>query len=260
MLQNEWMGATSKKSDRLLVTWSVNNKLYNNKRKYRMNRKKEIIAIVTLVMICCAIMAVVDGVIQPNYAIKSTIKIILFLMCPFAYSLIDRETKLKSLFQWKKKGAKLTLLLAGGVYIVIVGAYFITKEFFDFSRITGVLSSNIGVTGDRFVWVALYISFINSLLEEFFFRGFAFLTIKKLTSRKFAYLFSTSSFAFYHVAMMIGWFSLEVFLLTLIGLFAGGIIFNYLNEKNETIYSSWMVHMSANFAINTVGFILFGII
>lgn len=57
--------------------------------------------------------------------------------------------------------------------------------------------------------------------------------------------------------MMKGWFSIYLYIITLIGLFIGGLIFNYLNEKNENIYSSWLVHMFANFAINTIGFILF---
>ena len=67
-------------------------------------------------------------------------------------------------------------------------------------------------------------------------------------------------FALYHVAMMIGWFSLPIFIIVMAGLFAGGLIFNYLNEKSGTVYPSGLLHMCANFAINTVGFILFGII
>ena len=59
---------------------------------------------------------------------------------------------------------------------------------------------------------------------------------------------------------MIGWFSPLVFIIVMAGLFAGGMIFNYLNEKSGTVYPSWFVHMFANFAINTVGFMLFGII
>ena len=67
-------------------------------------------------------------------------------------------------------------------------------------------------------------------------------------------------FAFYHVGMTSGWFNPIIYALSLIGLFVGGCIFNYLNEKCENIYTSWLVHMFANFAINTIGFILFGII
>ena len=73
-----------------------------------------------------------------------------------------------------------------------------------------------------------------------------------------AYGFSAGAFALYHVAMMTGWFSPLLFLLVMAGLAAGGIIFNRLNEKLETICASWIVHMFANFAINTVGFILMG--
>lgn len=224
-----------------------------------MKKKKELVAIIMLISICCAIMAVVDGIIQPDYAIKSAVKIGLFLICPMIYALLDKEINLKSLFKWNKKGGKLTIILAISVYIIIVGAYFLTKNIFDFSGVTKSLSNNIGVTGERFIWVALYISFINSLLEEFFFRGFAFLTLRKITTRKFAYIFSATAFALYHIAMMTGWFSIFVYIITLIGLFIGGVIFNYLNEKNENIYSSWLVHMFANFAINTIGFILFSI-
>lgn len=225
-----------------------------------MRKRKEIIAIVTIISVCCAIMAVVDGMIKPDYAVKSAIKMIVFLVAPVIYSLCDKELKLRRIFRRNKKGAGLTFGLAIAVYLIILGAYYVGKDIFDFSGITKSLTANIGVTGERFVWVALYISFVNSFLEEFFFRGFAFLTIKKLMSRKFAYIFSSFMFALYHVAMMIGWFSIGVYFITMAGLFVGGLLFNYLNEKNETIYNSWMVHMFANFAINTIGFILFGIL
>jgi len=108
--------------------------------------------------------------------------------------------------------------------------------------------------------VAIYISLINSLLEEFFFRGLGFLTLKKMTSRKFAYLFSAATFSLYHIAIMTSWFAPFLFIVLILSLFVAGIFFNWLNEKNHNIYSSWIVHMGANFAINTIGFILFGIL
>ena len=90
-----------------------------------------------------------------------------------------------------------------------------------------------------------------------FFRGFGFITLKKYSSRKVAYLFSSILFAIYHVGMLVGMFHVGVLFLLLSGLVIGGYIFNYLNEINDTIYPSWFVHMFTNFAINTVGFILF---
>ena len=126
--------------------------------------------------------------------------------------------------------------------------------------ITSALTGDIGVNKENFVFVAIYISFVNSLLEEFFFRGFAFLSLTKLVSKKYSYIFSAGVFAIYHIAMMTGWFSVAVFALALAGLFVGGIIFNFLNDRSGNIYTSWLVHMFANFAINLIGFHLFGII
>jgi hypothetical protein len=60
--------------------------------------------------------------------------------------------------------------------------------------------------------------------------------------------------------MLVGMFDIGALILLLAGLFVGGCIFNYLNDSSETVYPSWFVHMCANFAINTVGFILFGVI
>ena len=213
-----------------------------------------------IIIIFCIVMAYIDGVLKANYFAKSAVKLVLFLLLPNLYAWVDKKVNIKSLFRLNKQGFVIALPLCFGVYAVILGGYFLLRGVFDFSAITGALTGIIGVNRENFVFVSLYISFVNSLLEEFFFRGFAFLTIKRLTTRTFAYIFSGAAFSIYHVAMMIGWFSPLVFGLVLIGLFAGGLIFNFLNEKSGTIYPSWFVHMFANFAINTVGFILFGIL
>lgn len=212
-----------------------------------------------LVAITCIIMAIVDAVIQPGYAVKSLIKIILFLLIPLVYGLFDKEVNIKKLIIPNKSGIVTAISLGAAVYVIILGSYFVFRNVFDFSALTTSLGETTGVNKSNFIWVAIYISFINSLLEEFFFRGFAFITLKKFTTRKFAYIFSSLSFALYHIAMMIGWFGVPVIFISLLGLFAGGLIFNKFDEKNENIYLSWLTHMFANFATNTIGFILFAV-
>ena len=225
-----------------------------------MKSKSKSALIITIVAICYAITAIVDGVIQPDYWIKSGVKFSLFLVLPLVYLIYDKSLNFKELFIPNKKGVQAAILLCVPLYILIVGGYLLLKDVFDFSQVTTTLTATIGVTKNNFVLVALYISFINSFMEEFFFRGFAFLTLKKVSSAKFAYIFSAAVFSLYHIAMMTGWFSLPLFILLLAGLFAGGLIFNFLNTKSGNIYTSWLVHMFANFAINTVGFMLFGIL
>lgn len=215
--------------------------------------KKQNSVQIVLISLCCAAMLWVDGVWQPGYWAKSGIKVVLFLAIPILCGYIFRDTTLRDMLRPTKQGLKWALILGGSVYAVIVGAYFLLNRLIDFSPILDNLPE--GVTKATFPFVALYISFVNSLLEEFFFRGFAFLS---LTGRmRGASLFSAIAFALYHTAMMLGWFPPAIFALALAGLTVGGLIFNQLDRKDSSIYAGWVVHMFANFAINTVGMILF---
>lgn len=223
---------------------------------------KQKLSVTLPVLIFSVAITLIDAFVHPNYFVKIPIKILFFLALPLLF-FIKNKTDLKDfkkLFAFRKKGFLKALLLGIGVYSVILGGFFLTRNIFDYSKVTSSLTDGMGITADNFIYVSLYISLMNSFLEEFFFRGYGFITVKKHTSRKFAYIFSSSLFAIYHIGMLVGMFSLGVLLLLLAGLVIGGCIFNYLNESEEYIYPSWFVHMFANFAINTVGFILFGIL
>lgn len=229
---------------------------------YGDSMKNKRLFIIITVLLCSIIMSLIDGIIQPSYLIKSLFKILLFLIIPMIYFMIHNEEikYFKQLFIPNKNSFLISLLLGIVVYIIIIVAYFLFRGIIDFSSIQESLLNNGGINKDNFVYVAIYISFVNSLLEEFFFRGYTFILLKDKTSKLFAYIFSSSLFAFYHIGMTIGWFHPIIYILAMLGLAIGGCIFNYINEKFECIYSSWFVHMFANFAINTIGFILFSIL
>lgn len=219
-------------------------------------KKSSVKLILAVTVLCCLVMALVDGVLRPGYGVKSAIKVALFMLVPLIASRMDARVQYLPLLRPKKQGLLFALAIGAGVYGVILGAYFLAAPYFDFSQIAGALTANSGVTKDNFLYVSLYISFANSFLEEFFFRGFVFTNLKKLSGRRLAYIFSAGAFSLYHVAMMIGWFSFGLFMLVMAGLVIGGVLFNLLNEKLDTIYCSWLAHMLANFAINTIGFLL----
>ncbi len=225
--------------------------------------RSKTVLLLSLLILSTALMIVVDGFIQPGYWVKSGIKLLLFLIVPFVYCLLFRDalSHLKALFLPSRSALLLAALLGTGVFGVIMGAYFLLRGVIDFSGITANLTATAGVSRENFIFVALYISFVNSLLEEFFFRGFAFLHLKHRIPRRAAYSISAGLFALYHVGMTATMFDgIWLFALSFVGLYVGGVIFNILNEKSETIYASWLTHMCANFAINTIGMILFGII
>ena len=225
------------------------------------NYKKTINAIILITILSVIIMSLIDGVIKPGYVYKSLAKILMFLIVPIGYTYYNDSVSLKDQLKLgTKKEFFISFSLGLGVYTFILAAYFVLRSFLDLGSIIETLNKDVGVAKENFLFVALYISFINSFIEEFFFRGLLFLNLKNLGKRSFAYVFSALAFAIYHVAIMGTWFSLPLFMLALIGLFIGGLIFNYLNSKTKNIYNSYIVHMMANFAINTVGMIMFGLL
>lgn len=209
------------------------------------------------VAICCGITALVDAVLQPSYFIKSAIKAVLFLLIPVILGSKLQFSPFRCLRPEKR--AILTGVGFGiGVFAAVLGGYALLSPFLDLSAIPGALKAGVGVTADNFLYVSLYIALCNSLLEEFFFRGFAYLTLKRFTSNRFAFCFSAVCFAVYHAAIMKGWFSPVLMVLTLFALFVCGLFFNWLDHKQERIWISWLVHLFANLAINTIGMKLLG--
>ena len=212
------------------------------------------------VLLGCLVMGYMDGVVRPGYGIKSAVKLVFFLVLPLVLYYRNSPAQLKRLFSLRSGAGARPLVLGLGVYFGVLALYFTVGSFFDFSQVAGSLDSELGVDRGNFLFVSLYISFVNSLLEEFFFRGFGFLALREQTSRKFAYGFSALAFALYHVAMMAGWFRPDLLILLIVLLALAGAALNYINERSRSLWFSWFIHMSANFAINTVGFLLLGML
>ena len=224
-----------------------------------MTSKKSIITI--FIALACISMYLIESYIKPMYVLKSLYKIILFAGLPLLYSAFDKEVKFKEYFIiHDKRQIKIALALGLSVYLLVQVGYFILKGFINLDNISMVLENNLSINKDNFILVSLYISFINSLLEELFFRGFGFLTLNKFLSKKYSYAISAFAFSIYHVSILANWFNAVIYVLFIIGLFGTGLFFNFLNDKYNNIYNSWIVHMCANFSINTIGFIMFGLI
>ena len=200
-------------------------------------------------------MALIETVIEPAYAVKSAAKAAVFLLFPFLFSKAARITLFDRSFVLDKKDIIKLLSLGALIYAIIFGGYALTTNIFDYASLVHSLSADQKVDDGSFIWVALYISFGNSFLEEFLFRYVSFLQLSKHAAKRTAYLFSSVVFAVYHIAMLAGSFPLPLLLLVLIGLTAGGLIFDYVDEKGGTIYNSWIIHMFADFAIMTIWYI-----
>jgi len=193
-----------------------------------------------------------------GYWDRAFIKALSFGCCVGLYLLISRGTTQEIFQKPEQKSMKLAAALALLVFLFLTVGYMVLAPWLDLSAIPEQLRYS-GITAQTFPVVAAYIIFVNSFLEEVFFRGFAFLTLKQHAGSVFAYLFSGLSFALYHVSIMDGWFQPVWFVLFIIGLAVAGMLFDFLDRKGS-IWCGWLVHASANLAINLIGMRMFGIL
>jgi uncharacterized protein len=194
------------------------------------------------------------------------LKTALFVAFPVIYTMQTGENVFKSSIaniksrQGKTGGWNVGVLLGAAVFTVILVVYIFMKQYIDSEQLILEFQEKYKINSGNILYYSFYLVFVNSFLEEFFFRGFLFLNIKRLGFRKTAYAFSSLLFAVYHIANFQNWLFPAAFVLALAGLFAGGCIFNYLDDQQETFLNSWWVHICADLAIVLIGFQLFGII
>lgn len=213
--------------------------------------KRKAFCICLSICLACLSMAFLETVVRPGYVLKSAGKLALFLGTVWyfggARGLVRRE------------GLGAALALGAGIFGVILGAFFLFRPWLDLGTLASGLQAKEGICRENFLWAALYISLINSGLEELLFRGVGYLRLRSCAGEGFAMVFSAAAFAAYHIAILEGWFYWWVRLLCLLGLFVGGLIFNWLDRRGS-ILPGWIAHAAANLAINAIGAYMFGII
>lgn len=208
-----------------------------------------------LALIACGLLALTDGFWQPGYWIRSAVKISLFGGAMGLFALVTGGPALpRGLYT--RQSLKGALLLGAGVFSVIWVAFLLCRSFIDFGTVAASLMTGQKVSAKNYLFVTLYITLINSGLEELFFRGFAFLGLRRRWGLRPAAIFSSLLFALYHVSIIGSWFSWWVFGLCMLGLFLGGLIFCALDAKGS-ILPSWLAHGAANLAINLIGLGMF---
>ena len=242
-----------------------------NQNKTHGKNSRKTTCIIFASIIACIAHAVILNVEVNEYLFTSLSKLLVFVLTPIAcyyamgkrphelLMLIYRKTKPKGISGYsdkqavhRKAGVKLSCKLAAAVFAFLAVVFIILRPFLVRDDIVNGLAGN-NITGENFPFVFAYVILCNAALEEFFFRGFIFLTLYKLGQKRTAYVYSCLLFAVYHIFIMDSWFHPAVFALLLVGLAVSGVIFNELARRTDSIIGSLIVHMSANLAINLVG-------
>ncbi len=216
--------------------------------------------IIATSILACIMLYFIEQVLVLSYFVKTLSKIAFFIAIPYVYSFIINKPSASNRIKLNKKELYIGTGLGILCFLVLMIAYFVLRDLIDLNTIANELQTKSKVNPSNFLFVAFYITFINSFLEEFFFRGFVFLKLFELGYRKFAYIFSSVLFAIYHIGIFRNWFNPWLIALAIFGLVSVGFIFNYIDTKSRNFINSWIVHILADAAIMLIGMRMFGII
>ncbi len=223
--------------------------------------KKRYIILTSLA--ACIALYFVDLIFKTSYAIRTIVKIIFFTGIPVFYNKVIMKSSVEKnniLNKLDKKQLRIGVLFGIASFTILIIAYNVLRDIINFQAIVIDLQTRSKVTPRNFTLIGAYITFGNSFLEEFFFRGFIFLNLYKLNYKKVAYLYSSVLFGVYHISIFQTWFNTWLIMLSLFGLISIAIVFNWLDTKSDNFINSWIVHILADSAIILIGFRIFGMI
>ena len=215
-------------------------------------KKAKIICFILAILIL--IFAYIEEIyIRPEYLIKCIIKVSTFSGVILLYAALSKK-KILDIINLKKP-EKIGVLL-GGIAFFFVGMFalfFIFKNQIEWSGIKESLVGKEGFTRQNCLFAFAYIIIFNSFLEEAFFRGF----LSGIFTKKWVgYIISAVLFSAYHIGIVGGWFTIPIFLICIFGLVLVALFLQWLNNHYKTIVANWLVHASANIAINIIGTLL----
>ncbi|WP_052345774.1 CPBP family intramembrane glutamic endopeptidase [Paucisalibacillus sp. EB02] len=217
---------------------------------------KKSIYIIISTIITCGFLALIEHGIEINYLIKTALKIFLFYLNIRIYILIFKDFRFRDVISIEKltfnDWKRIVILGLSSAAIVLI-AYLIFLPLINLDAIKTDLTQRLGISATTYFFVGLYVTFGNSFLEEYFFRGFIFFNLPK----KVGYIYSPLLFAAYHIPMIALWFSPLIIGLCFFGLWIIGLVFHKVNERNQTIWTSWMIHICADIMIILIGLTLF---
>lgn len=185
-----------------------------------------------------------------NYLFSSIYKII--FLFPLVYRVWIEKKSIKQgiveHFSFSTLKKHIVPVVSIGVFLatVYIGSFMLFKGFLDLEGIAIKLQEVMDLNVTNLIFIGLYIILINSLLEEYFWRGFMFDKLRGLVSPWLAYALTGVAFSFHHVVFYYNWFTPLFFWLVTIGLIGYAVIMNYIFSRYKDLFSCWVIHAFAD--------------
>ncbi|MEM7167263.1 MAG: CPBP family intramembrane glutamic endopeptidase [Planctomycetota bacterium] len=152
--------------------------------------------------------------------------------------------------------------LGSGIAIglfVLMGYWLLGRVLIDdTSEVSQLLAKNRISSPAKYIGLALYLTLINAITEEYVWRWFVFAKCEVLTGRAKSVLLSAFFFSIHHFVVLVIYFDVLPALIATSGVFVGGVIWSWLYLKYRSIWPSYISHIGADVAVFYAGWDLLG--
>lgn len=181
-----------------------------------------------------------------------------FILGPIVYCRWHRISIAREIFKWQngRHDLKLALVIGAVTMVLFWAAYALLGDrLLDKAEITAKIQQQFSVDAGTVLLIAPFTIVINSLIEEFFYRGFAF----NLLAAKNAWwgtLLPAAVFTTQHLLFVYHWVTPLPLAIGIVSLTVFALVLQAMYAKADSIVAPWVIHVSADAAMMVIAMTL----
>jgi membrane protease YdiL (CAAX protease family) len=187
-------------------------------------------------------------------AVANSLYKLALVIPPLVYCRWQRIDVARRIFKWQNWRRHLPLSLALGVSAaaIFLGAYGTLGEVLvDKAAIAGKIHTQFSVNAATVLSIAPFTIVVNSLIEEFFYRGFAFgLLVAK--NKWLGALLPAAAFTVQHVLFIYHWVTPLPLGLAVVSLMTFALVLEAVYAKADSIVAPWLIHICGDLAMMVI--------
>ncbi|MGE3164015.1 MAG: lysostaphin resistance A-like protein [Planctomycetota bacterium] len=153
-------------------------------------------------------------------------------------------------------GAASGVVIAGAIAVTYIG---FGEALVDPARLRTMASKNGLDQPATYLGLAVYLSFVNSLAEEYVWRWFVFTKCEKIMPRGAAVVAAGVFFMIHHTIALAAQFGWEITILGSVGTLIGGVAWSFLYLRYRSVWPGYVSHVLADLAVFAVGWDILGL-
>lgn len=181
-----------------------------------------------------------------------------FILGPIIYCRYHRISIAREIFKWQnwRNDLRLALVIGAVTMLLFWAAYgLLGDRLLDKAGITAKIHEQFSVHAGTVLLIAPFTIVINSLIEEFFYRGFAFnLLVAK--NGWWGTLLPAGVFTAQHLLFVYHWVTPLPLAIGIVSLTVFALVLQAMYAKADSIVAPWVIHVCADVAMMVIAMTL----